>query len=108
MQALPPCSQTFAQHIKRANFVAKIGKNANQIGPTSEEKPTDYDWVNTEDCLQPLWFTGNCVPVSLTGPSNQATARATTSDDVADASFTDDEHSDNAWSENSDSDGSEA
>ena len=52
--ALPPCSQTRAQHIKRANYGVKIWKNANQIDPTSEEKHTDYSWVNTEDGLQVL------------------------------------------------------
>ena len=106
--ALPPCLQTRAQHIKRANYGVRIWKNANQIDPTSEEKYTDYGWVNTENGLQLLWFTGSCVPASLTRPSNQAASRATTSDNTADASSTDDEHSDNAWNDDSDSDGSEA
>ena len=47
--ALPPCLETRAQHIKRANYGVRIWKNENQIDPTSEEKYTDYGWVNTEN-----------------------------------------------------------
>ena len=74
----------------------KFGKMQIRLTEHLRKKYTDYGWVNTEDGLQLLCFTGSCVPASLTRPSNQATTRATTSDDTVDASSTDDEHSDNA------------
>ena len=64
--SLPPCSQTLVNRIKRANFVAKIWKRADQVDPTGGECPFDYGWINSINGFQPFWFTGSPVPESLT------------------------------------------
>ena len=92
--ALPPCSITLANHIKTANFVAKIYKNADNCDPTAGEKPTDYGWINTEDGFQPLWFTGSPIPVSLIGPESPVASRTSTPEESSQTSLSDDEQSD--------------
>ena len=61
------------------------------INPTAEASSTDCGWKLTQNCFQPDWYPGSSVPESLT----------CTSDNMEDAP-TDDEQSDNAWSDDSD------
>ena len=71
--------------------MARKWRRAVHINPTAEASPTDCGWKLTQDCLQPDWYPGSSVPESLTCAS----------DNMEDAS-TDDEQSDNAWSDDSD------
>ena len=66
-------------------------RRADHINPTAEASPSDYGWKLTQNCLQPDWYPGSSVPESLTCAS----------DNMEDAT-TDDEQSDNAWSDDSD------
>ena len=38
--SLPPCTKT---HIKRAHYVARMGRRAIHINPTAEASPTDCE-----------------------------------------------------------------
>jgi hypothetical protein len=40
--SLPPCTNTLASHIKRANYVARIWKRADLEDPTGEKSPEEY------------------------------------------------------------------
>ena len=57
--------------------------------------PTDYGWKWTQNCFRPDWYLGSLVPESLTSPPMD-------DGDSVGATSTDDESSDNAWSEASD------
>ena len=100
--SLPPYAKTPDNHIKRAQYVAKIWKRADQMDPTGGASPTDFGWKLTEEnYFEPDWFSRSSVPESLTGSCEEENVEATSTDD----------ESDNAWSEDSDesdmSDGSD-
>ncbi len=42
--SLPPCSKTLLNHIKRAQYVARMWRRADETNPTGEASPTDYGW----------------------------------------------------------------
>ena len=54
-----------------------------------------YGWKDNHNHLEPYWYQGNSVPESLTATSANNGERM-------EATSTDDEQSDNAWSEDSD------
>ena len=55
--SLPPCAKTLDNHIKRAQYVAKIWKRADQTDPTGGASPTDFGWKLTEEnYFEPDWF----------------------------------------------------
>ena len=93
--SLPPCAKTLGNHMKRAHYVARIWKRADQTDPTGGASPTDYGWKLSQNCFEPDWYPGSSVPESLTGPHEDD------GDGVEDNSV-DEEESDNAWSEDSD------
>ena len=89
--SLPPwTTNTLQNHLKRAHYVAKMWKRADQAHPTSRINPANYGWQLTENCFQPDWFSGSSVPESLTAPLSENTD-----------SSTDEEESDSFWSEES-------
>ena len=92
--SLPPCYETLTHHIMRTNFVAKMWKQADEVNPTDGESPINYGWMKTGDGLQPLWFTGNPVPSSITKTDN--------GEDGVQVMTEEDEDSDSVWSEDSD------
>lgn len=93
--SLPPCMKTLTNHIKRAQFVAKLWKRADTTNPTDGSNPTDYGWKISENCFEPAWYDGSPVPDFLVPHS-------TDSGDSPDQTSTDDEVSDDPWSEESD------
>ena len=64
-------------------------------GSNRQTCPIDYGWKENQNRLELDWFLGNSVPESLTAASADDGERM-------EATFTDDEQSDNAWSEDSD------
>lgn len=92
--SLPPCYETLSHHIKRANFVAKMWKKADEVNPTGGESPVNYGWMKTENGLQPVWFTGNPVPSNIT--------KADSGEDGVQIMADEDQDSDSVWSEDSD------
>ena len=88
--SLPPCAKTLQNHLKRAHYVAKMWKRADQAHPTSRTNPANYGWKLTENCFQPDWFSGSSVPESVTAPLSENTD-----------SSTNEEESDSFWSEES-------
>lgn len=95
--SLPPCAKTLYNHIKRAQYVARIWRSADQTEPTGGESAMDYGWKLSHNCFQLDWFVGSSVPESLVGaPENDCDSGATTS--------TDDHDPDDAWSEDRDDD----
>ena len=40
--SLLPCTKTLLNHIKRAQYVARMWKRADETNPTGEVSPTDY------------------------------------------------------------------
>jgi len=91
--SLPPCTKTLLNHIKRAQYVARMWKRADETNPTGEASPTDYAWKLNQNCFEPDWFPGSSVPESLT---------TSTPEDTMGVTSTDDEESDNTWSDDSD------
>ena len=90
--SLPPCAKTLENHIRRAQYVARIWKRADQVDPTGGASPADFGWKLTEEnYFEPDWFPGSSVPESLTGPCEEENVEATSTDD----------ESDGAWSEDS-------
>ena len=87
--SLPPCTKTLLNHIKRAQYVARMWKRADETNPTGEASPTDYGWKLNQNCFERDWFPGNSVPKSLT---------TSTPEDTVGVISTDDEESDNTWS----------
>ena len=72
--------------------MARIGKIADQTDPTGGANPTDFGWKLCEDnYIEPVWFPGSSVPVSLTGSCDEENGEATSTDD----------ESNNAWSKDS-------
>ena len=74
--------------------VAKMWKQADEVNPTGGENPINYGWMKTGDGLQPVWFTGNPVPSSITKADN--------GEDGLQMMAEEDEDSDSVWSEDSD------
>ena len=97
--SLPPCANALRKHIKRANYVAKMWRNADEYDPTGGDSPLDYGWELGEYGLQPEWFDGSQLPDSLIQEENEATGsqRDSTSDSEG-------EESDGAWNEDSEDD----
>ena len=48
---LPPCTKALGNHIKRAQYVARIWKRADKTDPTGGASPTDYGWKLTQNCF---------------------------------------------------------
>ena len=98
--SLPPCEKTLLNHIKRAQYVARMWKRADETNPTRNASPTDYGWKLSQNCFEPDWFQGISIPQSLTrtltSPADANGGEITSSDD--------EEPEDDAWSENCDSD----
>ena len=92
--SLPPCTKTPLNHIKRAQHVARMWNKADETNPTGEVSPADSGWKLIQDCFEPDWFPESSVPESLTCTSMP--------EDDTGATSTDDEESDNAWSDDSD------
>lgn len=92
--SLPPCAKTLGNHIKRAHYVARMWKRADQAEPTGGSRPLDFGWKSTNNCFEPEWYPGSAVPESLTGSPTTPTED--------DDSVQDEEESDDAWSEESD------
>ena len=64
----PPCSKSLFNHMKRANYVAKVWKRAHEFDPTGGESPLDYGWSEGNDgTCRPNWFSGKPIPAYLTG-----------------------------------------
>ena len=93
--ALPPCSKTLHNHIKRAHFVALMWKNADQIDLTQGRNPVNYGWRISDHIFETDWFPGHPIPESLTGTTENE-------EHIEEAATEDYEDSDNAWSEDSD------
>ena len=66
--ALPPCSKTLQNHIKRSHFVAMMWKNADKPDPLQGRSPLNYGWKMSEDGLEAEWFPGHPIPESITDP----------------------------------------
>ena len=58
--------------------------------PTGEASPTDFAWKLNQNCFEPDWFPGSSVQESLT---------TSTPEDTMGTTSTDDEESDNTWSD---------
>lgn len=99
--SLPPCAKTLLNHIKRAQYVARMWRRADETNPTGDVSPTDYGWRLSQNCFEPEWFPGSSVPESLTTPAEEDSAEATTD---LDEESDEESESDDAWSDNSDSD----
>ena len=52
--SLPPCSKTLDQHIKRAQFVAKMWKMADKAEPLYGENATDSGWKEIDNSYHPV------------------------------------------------------
>ena len=87
--SLPPSAKSLANHIKRANFVAEMRKNANEPQRTNGESPLDYGWKSTSQGYLPEWFVGNALPSALRN------------DEAISSQSERGEESDGAWSESS-------
>ena len=85
--SLPPCTKTLLNHIKSAQYVARMWKRADETNPTGEVSPTDNGWKLNQNCFEPDWFPGSFVPESLTCTS--------TPEHYPEVTSTDDEESDN-------------
>ena len=92
--SLPPCAKTLFNHIKRAQYVARMWKKAGESNPTGDASPTDYGWKLNQNYFEPDWFRGSSVPESLisapTSPADADSAEATSSDK-------EESESDEAW-----------
>ena len=97
--SLPPCANTLRKHIKRANYVAKMWRSADEYDPTGGDSPLDYGWELGEYGLQPEWFDGSQLPDSLIQEENEAIGPQRDS-----ANDSECEESDGAWNEDSDDD----
>ena len=116
---LPPSRPTLEKQLQRAHFVTMMWSHADQASPDQGRSPTDYGWSTIGDILQPTWFDGPAVPVTLFTPSDSRGVENDTSDgtiieddslqeNLDDAGFesetSDSDLSDNElWSEDSDS-----
>ena len=96
--SLPPCKKVLDNQIRRANFVARYWKNANQTDPTSMESPTDYGWrENQNGMLEPDWYPGYSLPTCI--------GATPTDKEISDKVFSEEsEQSDGPWTEESDTD----
>lgn len=100
--SLPPCQKVLYNQIKRAQFVARYWKRADQTDPSGTENPTDYGWrENQNGMLEPDWYAGSSLPSLITD------TQTNDDDDDNKVLSKDAEESDKAWSEDSDSDTSE-
>ena len=61
---MPPCKAALIQHIKRANFIARMWKLANEFEPI-KESPLDNGWIVLGGKTVPNWFEGSQLPDSL-------------------------------------------
>jgi hypothetical protein len=98
--SLPPCTKTLANQIKRAQYVARMWRRADQTDPTVGASPTDYGWKLTQKGFEPEWYPGSSVPESLTGTNSDD--RESVEVRSTDYNDEDDDESDNAWSDDSD------
>ena len=62
--SMPPCKAALIQHIKRANFIARMWKLANEFKPI-KESPLDNGWIVLGGKTVPNWFEGSQLPDSL-------------------------------------------
>jgi hypothetical protein len=51
--SLPPCAKTLHNHIKRAQYVARMWRRANETNPTDDACPTDYGWKLSQNRFEP-------------------------------------------------------
>ena len=51
--SLPPCAKTLLNHMKRAQYVARMWKRADETNPTGDANPTDYGWKLNQNCFEP-------------------------------------------------------
>ena len=99
--SLPSWAKTFFNHIKRAQYVARMWKSTDETNPTGDASPTDYGWKLNQNCFEPDWFQRSSVPESFTSaPTSPADA------DSVEATSSDEEESelDEAWRDNNDGD----
>ena len=49
--------KTLLNHIKRAKYIARMWKRADETNPTGDASPTDYGWkLLNQNCFEPDWF----------------------------------------------------
>ena len=61
---MPPCHNVLLQKIKRANFVAKLWKSANQAVPI-QSSPVGSGWLLEDNVYRIHWYEGDQVPRNL-------------------------------------------
>ncbi|XP_030837116.1 uncharacterized protein LOC105437992 [Strongylocentrotus purpuratus] len=106
---LPPCRQTLQMKIRRTQYVATSWTRASNARPTEGISPTDYGWQTKGSLLVPRWFDGPAIPEKLF-PCNEEAIEAEESTGnieegiVEEQNNTLDLSSDEAWTEDSESD----
>ena len=99
--SLPPCAKTFLNYIKRAQYLARIWKRADETSSAGDASPTDYRWKLSQNCFEPDWFQGSSVPESLT---SELTSLADANSAEATSSDEEESESDEAWSDSDEND----
>ena len=61
---MPPCHRVLLQKIKRANFVDKLWKSANQAVPI-QSSPVGSGWLLEDNVYRIHWYEGDQVPRNL-------------------------------------------
>ena len=63
---LPPCEDSFKQHVKRSVFQTNIWVHAHDAVYASG-KPEEYEWVRNGNSLEPVYFEGQSASQLLDG-----------------------------------------
>ena len=61
----PPCLAVLVQHILRVNFQVRIWNIAVVRCPEVPSPAENHGWVTVNGKLEPLWVTGNVLPMHL-------------------------------------------
>lgn len=107
---LPPCRRSLHMKLKRAKYVAILWTHASSASPGNNLSPADYGWYMNKELLQPKWFDGPAIPVSLFKDDEEEEEKEEEekSLSIRDTSSDEEEASemetsdDKAWSEDSD------
>ena len=99
--SLPPCEKAFQNHIKRANYVAKLWRRSCQNDTTGGVSPLDSGWNLNLGMYEPEWFTGNCLPATLT---LENTTRPDGDTSQVEAQIEEDAPAEDVWSESDEGD----
>ena len=59
------CNDSLREHVRRGSYQVVIWKQAHVTKPDVPNPPTGHGWVLKDDVLEPLWTSGNKLPLQI-------------------------------------------